>query len=170
MPTSCAGPARLDDARGFAARREVDDAGPATTMNRLYVVEPTMTLTGAAADHRLAVASRDVALFAQAIAAELKVGNQATAGEPKLPERIAGHAGWIGALARDLTAHRGKSLVVAGETQPAEVHALAHLINHALGNIGKTVDFIARVDAGPADQIGSLRELVRDTNAGWSRR
>ncbi len=38
-------------------------------MNRLYVVEPTLTLTGAAADHRLAVASRDVALFAQAIAA-----------------------------------------------------------------------------------------------------
>ena len=47
-----------------------------------------------------------------------------------------------------------------------EVHALAHLINHALGNVGKTVEFIARVDAGPADQIGSLRELVRDMNAG----
>ncbi len=73
---------------------------------------------------------------------------------------------WITALARDLAAHRGKSLVIAGETQPAEVHALAHLINHSLGNAGKTVDFIARVDAGPADQIASLRELVRDMNAG----
>ena len=57
------GPGRLGDARGFATRRKVGDAGPATTMNRLYVVEPTMTLTGAAADHRLAVASGDVVLL-----------------------------------------------------------------------------------------------------------
>jgi MoCo/4Fe-4S cofactor protein with predicted Tat translocation signal len=160
------GPGRLQDARGFAARREVADAGSGTTMNRLYVVEPTLTLTGAAADHRLAVASRDVGQFAQAIAAELKVGDPSAAGEHKLPGHIADHAGWIGALARDLAAHRGKSLVVAGETQPPEVHALAHLINHALGNVGPTVNFIARVDAGPADQIGSLRELVKDANAG----
>ena len=41
-----------------------------------------------------------------------------------LPHELAGHAAWIGALARDLAAHRGKSVVIAGETQPAEVHAL----------------------------------------------
>ena len=69
-------------------------------------------------------------------------------------------------VARDLNANRGKSLVIAGETQPAEVHALAHLINHSLGNIGKTVEFFPRADAGPADQIGSLRELARDIEAG----
>ena len=34
------------------------------------------------------------------------------------------------------------------------------LINHALGNVGKTVEYLAPVDAGPADQVGSLRELV----------
>lgn len=160
------GPGRLKDAREFAGRREVDLAGPEAKMNRLYVVEPTMTLTGAAADHRLAIASRDVVLFAHAIAAELKVGDLASTGERKLPATIAGHARWIAALARDLAEHRGNSLIVAGDTQPAEVHALAHLMNHALGNTGKTVEFIARVDAGPADQIGSLRELVHDANAG----
>ena len=147
-------------------RREVDDVHPGATMNRLYVVEPTLTLTGAAADHRLAVASRDVALFAQAIAAELKVGEAAPAAAPTLPARLAGHAGWIKALARDLAAHRGKSLVVAGETQPAEVHAIAHLINHTLGNVGKTVDFVARVEAGPADQVASLAELAKDARSG----
>ena len=141
---------------GSPRRREVGDARAGSTMNRLYVVEPTLTLTGAAADHRLAVASRDVAQIAQAIAVELKVATRPPPGSRSCPERIAAHAGWIGAVARDLAAHRGKSLVIAGETQPPEVHALAHLINHALGNIGKTVDFIARVDAGPADQIGSL--------------
>jgi molybdopterin-containing oxidoreductase family iron-sulfur binding subunit len=129
-------------------------------MNRLYVVEPTLTLTGAAADHRLAIAARDVAAFAQAIAARLGVG------EHKLPERLGAFAHWIDALARDLAAHRGTSLVIAGETQTPEVNALACLINHALGNVGKTVEFIPRVDAAPPEQIGSLRELVKDMNAG----
>jgi MoCo/4Fe-4S cofactor protein with predicted Tat translocation signal len=154
------GPGRLNDARGFATRREIGDASSGSTMNRLYVVEPTLTLTGAAADHRLAIAARDVPLFAQAIAGELGGSGH------KLPERIAEHAGWISALARDLSAHRGKCLVIAGETQPPEVHALANLINQSLGNVGKTVDLVDRVDAGPADQIESLRELVRDMNAG----
>ena len=34
------------------------------------------------------------------------------------------------------------------------------LINHALGNVGKTVEFLPRSTPGPADQVGSLRELV----------
>ncbi len=156
------GPGRLKDARAFAKRREVGDAQAATSMNRLYVVECTPTLTGAAADHRLAVPARDVALFAKGIAAALGIGEPS----PVVTRHLAGHARWISALVHDLEANRGKSLVVAGDTQPAEVHALAHLINNALGNIGKTVEFVARVDAGPVDQMGSLRELVRDANAG----
>ena len=79
---------------------------------------------------------------------------------------LAGRAGWIKALAGDLLKAKGKSLVIAGDTQPPEIHALVHLINHNLGNIGKTVEFLARVDAGPVDQVGSLRELVRDMNTG----
>ena len=53
-----------------------------------------------------------------------------------------------------------------GDTQPKEVHALAHLINHALGNVGKTVEYLPRIDEGPADQVGSLRELIDDIDAG----
>ena len=83
-----------------------------------------------------------------------------------IPEYLAAHAPWIKALARDLTANRGKSLVIAGESQPAEVHTVAHLINHSLGNIGKTVEFFPRADAGPSDQLGSLKELVRDIASG----
>jgi len=160
------GPGRLKDARAFAARREAGDAQPPTAMNRLYVVECTPTLTGAAADHRLAVPARDVAFFARAIAAALGIGEPAPGVDRTLPDPLAAHSRWITALVRDLEANRGKSLVVAGLTQPSEVHVLAHLINHALGNVGRTVEFVARVDAGPVDQAGSLRELVRDMNAG----
>ena len=69
-------------------------------------------------------------------------------------------------MARDLKGAGGRGLVIAGDTQPKEVHALAHLINHALGNVGKTVEYLPRIDEGPADQVGSLRELAGDIDAG----
>jgi molybdopterin-containing oxidoreductase family iron-sulfur binding subunit len=157
------GPARLRHARGFTSRREDSQPRP---MNRLYVVECTPTLTGAAADHRLALPARDVVLVARAIARSLGIGASRPPAEARLPERIAGHAKWIAALVRDLEANRGQCVVLAGDSQPAEVHALAHLINHTLGNIGKTVEFLPRVDFGPTDQGGSLRELARDIDSG----
>jgi molybdopterin-containing oxidoreductase family iron-sulfur binding subunit len=156
------GPAKLRNTRGFASRRGAGGDPAAAAMNRLYVVESTPTLTGAAADHRLPLAARDVVYFARALATVLKIGEPV----PSAELRLNAHERWIAALARDLDGHRGKSLIIAGQTQPAEVHALAHRINHALGNTGKTVEFIARADAGPADQTGSLRELVRDADAG----
>ena len=57
-------------------------------------------------------------------------------------------------------------MVIPGEGQTKEVQALAHLMNHALGNVGKTVDYLPRLDEGPADQVASLRELAEDINAG----
>jgi molybdopterin-containing oxidoreductase family iron-sulfur binding subunit len=160
------GPARLTDARAFTTHREDSSRRQHPGMSRLYVVECTPTLTGAAADHRLALPARDVAFVAQAIARSLGIGGADPSAEPRLPDRLAGHALWIAALVRDLQASRGKSLVLAGETQPAQVHALAHLINHALANVGKTVEFLPRVDAGPSDQAGSLRELAHDIESG----
>ena len=138
-------------------------------MNRLYVAESTPSLTGALADHRLPIASRDVQLLADVLAKAIKPGDAPSSDDLIIPKyrHPSAHAGWIQeALARDLKSSAGKSLLIAGETQPAEVHALAHLINHSLGNIGKTVDFHPRADAGPADQIGSIRELARDIEAG----
>ena len=118
-------------------------------------------LTGAAADHRLAVASRDVALVAQAIAAELKVGDM-----PPLRAQSAGRhrrACKLDPAVAAIWPPTGASVwsSPARRSRPRFTR-LRISINHALGNIGKTVDFIARVDAGPADQIGSLRELVND--------
>ena len=136
-------------------------------MNRLYAIECTPTITGASADHRLPLPARDVAAIARAIAGAVGIGGPHRARRDRtLPDRLAQHNGWIGAMARDLKAAGGKGLVIAGDPQPPEVHALAHLINHALGNVGKTVEFLPRVDEGPADQVGSLRELIRDIDAG----
>ncbi len=80
------GPGRLKDARAFASRREVEPevrafiggpaepAGRAPAMNRLYAIECTPTITGASADHRLAVSARDVDPIARVIARGVGVG------------------------------------------------------------------------------------------------
>ena len=75
-------------------------------------------------------------------------------------------AGWVSAVARDLQEHRGKSLVVAGQSQPPEVHVLAHLINHSLGNLNETVTFYPSWHHGPLNQLDSLSELTRDLHRG----
>ena len=53
-----AGPGAVRYARDFANKRRV--TGPESTMNRLYVVESTPTVTGAMADHRLPLRARDL--------------------------------------------------------------------------------------------------------------
>ncbi len=102
------------------------------TMNRLYVVEALMTLTGVNADHRLRVPANAVAQIAEALAAAVKGGSVSA-----LPAGI--DPKWVTECAKDLAANKGQSLVVAGYGQPLAVHLLAHAINAALGNIGKTV-------------------------------
>ena len=73
---------------------------------------------------------------------------------------------WVAAVAKDLQAHRGSSLVIAGDAQPPAVHALAHAMNEALGNAGRTVVYTDPVEAAPVDQLQSLRDLAAEMNAG----
>src|ERR1700729_4169599 len=54
----------------------------------------------------------------------------------------------------------------AGEEQPPAVHALAHAMNAALGNVGKTVYYTEPLEANPVNEMESLRDLVNDINAG----
>ncbi|HEY7292406.1 MAG TPA: TAT-variant-translocated molybdopterin oxidoreductase [Vicinamibacterales bacterium] len=153
------GPGGLRYARDFAARRRPEDAA---RMNRLYSVETMPTSTGSKADHRLPLRPSHVRTFALAVAARVGVAGLPT--DQSLPTQIP--AKFVEAVAKDLAAHRGRCLVVAGETQPPEVHALAHAMNHALGNVGATVRYTATAEAEPVDQLASLRDLVADMNAG----
>jgi molybdopterin-containing oxidoreductase family iron-sulfur binding subunit len=97
-------------------------------MNRLYVIESTPSITGAMADHRLRLPARAIEDAAFALAQRLTSSESAPARESGSDAT----ARFLDALARDLLGHRGSSLVMAGDAQPARVHALAHLINTAL--------------------------------------
>jgi MoCo/4Fe-4S cofactor protein with predicted Tat translocation signal len=155
-----AGPGHVRYAREFSRRRDLGD-GPSSRLNRLYVVEAMPTSTGSVADHRLPLRASEIEGFARQLAVAIGVNVQTgSAPAGAVP------ADWTAALGRDLTAHRGTSLVIAGEQQPAFVHALAHAMNSALGNVGKTVVYTDPIEANPVNELESLRDLVNDLNAG----
>ncbi len=141
-------------AREFAKGRRVtkkDDP-----MNRLYVAESALTLTGSMADHRLRLASSHILAFAAALAE--KITGDATFA--KLAQGLDAKPEWLAECAADLADHKGSSLVVAGAHQPAAVHAIAYAINAALGNIGRTVDFV-EISAEPVASISELSSAIK---------
>ena len=151
-----AGPASVRYARDFAGKRRVRQGK--TDMNRLYVIEATPSVTGSMADHRLPLRPSEIPHFTGAIAAKIGLSVQSSTDAQR--------SQWIDALVRDLQKHRGSSLVLAGGQQPAVVHAMAHAMNQALENVGKTVVYTDPIEANPVDQLASLRDLVKDMEAG----
>lgn len=154
-------PGSVRYAHDFMDRRSV--RSDRASMNRLYAVESMPTITGAMADHRLALRPSEIVNFAQALAGGIGVpgiSSSAKMGGGEVQSR------WIHAIAKDLREHHGSSLIVPGDQQPAAVHALAHAMNAALGNVGKTLVYTASVEASPTNQTDTLRELVADMDAG----
>jgi molybdopterin-containing oxidoreductase family iron-sulfur binding subunit len=149
-------PGSLRYARDYAAKRRITGAKP--EMNRLYVIESTPTITGANADHRWSLRPSEIPGVTQALASLVGV-NTGSAAQPAAPE-------WLAAVARDLQQHQGASIVMPGRFASPGVQALAHAMNEALGNVGKTVFYTDPIEAESVDQTQSLRELVNDIDAG----
>jgi MoCo/4Fe-4S cofactor protein with predicted Tat translocation signal len=155
--------------RDFAARRNPD-----ANINRLYVVESTPSSTGMKADHRLPLRAADVEWFTRSLAASF--GIDAGVSNPQSVDRsvdigkvnleVDKHKDFVASVSRDMQAHRGSSLIVAGDHQPPVVHALAHAINQKLGNVGSTVLYTDPVDANTVNRNESLHLLVEDIRAG----
>jgi molybdopterin-containing oxidoreductase family iron-sulfur binding subunit len=120
---------------GFAAKRRLQRANE--PMNRLWVLEGAMTLTGAKADHRFPVPPSGAAGVAFALAKGLrdKHGVALPAGVD-LPPAAGVPAGiparaW-NALLADLRKAGPQALVLCGDAMPAEAHQAVHLLNAML--------------------------------------
>jgi molybdopterin-containing oxidoreductase family iron-sulfur binding subunit len=173
------GPAHLRYTRDFAERRTsgapaagekapaTGEKAPATgekapaagkqTMNRLYAFESSPGITGAKADHRIAMRPADITRLALAIASRLGIP---TGGQGPLQEY------WFDPMVRDIESRPGASVVIAGPTQPPFVHALVHAINDKLRNTGKTVVYTEPAEVQVTEQAASLRELVQEMQSG----
>jgi anaerobic selenocysteine-containing dehydrogenase len=112
------------------------------------------------ADHRWALGPQRLEAFARGVARALGVAVNGEAAAPGVDQRA------VVAVARDLQNHRGRGIVIAGEQQPAVLHALAHAMNQVLGNAGATVIHIEPVEAQPVDHGESMHELGRAMEAG----
>jgi Fe-S-cluster-containing dehydrogenase component len=152
-------PGAVRNARLFAAGRRLESAS--SDMNRLYVVESTLSTTGANADHRLRLPSSDVLAYATALAHELiskglsELGSVApSAGPVEVPSP------WLEKVAEDLANHRGQAVVVAGSRQPAALHALAAAINAALGANGRVLQYVDVVDTEEGEPLADLAAFV----------
>jgi len=123
---------------------------------RIYAVEPSWTLTGALADHRLALRPeliRNVTIeVARAVGASLPQADIPAEAEQ-----------FVKAVAQDLRVRRGTALAVAGPRQPPEVHALCHWIN---AQLAAPIDFIPPVDPFDKGHAESLLTLAADVHAG----
>jgi len=160
-------PDHLRLTREFTKGRKVLSAADTKEMNRLYSVESDLTLTGAAADHRLRLSSSQMVAFASSIAAEVLSLTEKTNSTviEKLKERTAKaglNSSWCKEAATDLVNHKGESLVVAGNHLPEEVHVLAYAINQALEANGKTVKYTEL----PADESSDISKLAKAVEAG----
>jgi MoCo/4Fe-4S cofactor protein with predicted Tat translocation signal len=154
--------------RDFASRRHLRGEAGDRAMNRLYVAEPSPTVTGANADHRLPAARGDIPDLAVALAAELGLAIEGSGGGgvPASAGLTAIQRRWISAAANDLRQQRGASIVLAGPAQPPWVHALALAINAYLENVGKSVVAIEPVEATFGEGPGTLAELSTAMAAG----
>ena len=145
-------PGQLRYARDFASRR---NPVRAERMSRAYAIEPTPTLVGVAADHRFIAGPREIGRIVPALAAAV-LRSETPADMP----------GWFAPLVADMKATHGRVLVHAGPGQPAEIHALVHAMNEALGGRGATYALIEPVEVDPVDQAASLHGLMDDMGAG----
>ena len=153
--------------RDFARGRKIespDKAQGEDLINRLYLVESLMTLTGVNADHRLRVPPSAVLPVAAALAAEIipQGGGELATALAALGKPAGVDAKWISECAKDLRAHAGKCVVLAGQRQPVAVHVLAQAMNAALGNVGRTVEF----HEAPVPQEGTIADLAQMLNRG----
>ena len=146
------GPDQIANARAWSERRRQ------SPMQRMYAVEVSPTISGAMADARAAAGPRDLALAARAIAAAL--GGSGGGESPSLPPEL---ARLVADAARDLRAARGRALVLAGDGQPAAVHAFAAWAN---GVLAAPIDHIAPVDPNPTPHAAGLAALAGDMHAG----
>jgi molybdopterin-containing oxidoreductase family iron-sulfur binding subunit len=157
-------PSSLRYTRAFAARRRMTAANPA--LNRLYMLEPTPTVTGTMADHRLPASPARLAVIVRAIAAALGVSDTAA---PAGDELTARELEFVRHAARDLRAPGRTAVCLTGPEMDDAVHHLVAAINSRISAgsapLRPPPRPTVRSDADPR-AAGTLRELTTSLEAG----
>ena len=154
-----------DDPEAIAAfTRQRRPDSPVASMNRLWVFEGPLSLTGANADQRFAVRPSRIAGLAFALARELHdrhgIALPPGVAAPDIPKDLPSQAGianqaWDKLLV-DLATARTKAVVLCGEAMPADAHVAAHLLNAMLGSVA--------VEHRPSEALATLKDVQAVVN------
>ncbi|MEM9663150.1 MAG: TAT-variant-translocated molybdopterin oxidoreductase [Planctomycetota bacterium] len=156
--------ASLKNSRGFGAARRLDSTSD--TMCRIYAAECNYTPLGGMADHREVVAPSRLPVVVVEIAKRVLA---ATGADVDLLRRLNAwdarggspvSVEWLDAVAEDLVEAGGRGVLIAGQTLPAEAHALVAAVNRALGAVGTTVSYVPLDPEAGKDGVGEIAELV----------
>ncbi|HUI65801.1 MAG TPA: 4Fe-4S dicluster domain-containing protein, partial [Bacteroidota bacterium] len=132
----------VEQIRQFASRRDIQNV---EDFSRLYCVEGAVSLTGANADYRLRLRPDAQLEFVCAILNEIGPVRSAASLDAHLPPQASAitlsdfasrHGLSIEILMRlvdDLLEHRARSVIIAGNTLPVEVHIAVNYLNELLG-------------------------------------
>jgi Fe-S-cluster-containing dehydrogenase component/anaerobic selenocysteine-containing dehydrogenase len=160
----------------FSRRRTMAHSGD--TMNRLWVLEGGMTLTGANADQRLQVRPSQMAtlvftlvrLLNETHSIPLPMDLKIEDFQAFTLERAANIQGIEAAELRLLAADLGKAqqsaLVMAGAALPPEAQAACHILNTMLGAAGNTMEMEAAPTSPDLLTLQELRNLLQEASSG----
>ncbi len=165
-----ADPNAVHYARQFANHRS--PTGP--WMNRLYSVEAQYSVTGSAADFRLALQSMQIPILMKKLEAAIDVGTivpdrdyEAAYNTLPAADKIQRA---IEAMASDLLSNKESAVLAVGSHHSMAVQIAALRINAKLGNIGKTVQLIetpSELHGVETIKLDSFVSNAADYNALW---
>ncbi len=150
------GPHQARNARCWSQRRKAYRDGDGAC--RLFVAEPTPTLTGAKAERRLVVSTGRIAELI--VALERMIGGETG----DIARLDADERQWLERAAAAIHSRPTNSLVTIGANHPPPVQALALRLNSKLKSTA--VQFTAPIAASAEDGAVSLVQLAGDMAAG----
>jgi len=145
----------VEFSRGYARGRKINEKNP--TLSKHYQFESLYSMTGGNADDRYTHRPSETGAVALALLAAVGGGAGGSALDSKL---MAG----IKKAASDLTANKGKSLVVCGSNDP-NVQIVVAAINQAIGANGTTIDWSSPIQWKQGID-SEMVSLVEDMNTG----
>ena len=162
--------------RDFAARRS--PARSSDAMNRLWVIEGGLSLTGSNADQRLQARPSGIASVAFSLIRLLHVSHSVALPAGLRPQdlrafdpdetarRLGADPSVLRLLAADLARTPGASLVLAGPALPPEAHVACRLLNIMLQAEGNTLDSCEMAGMPRLAATGALRDILAEAADG----
>ncbi len=123
--------------------------------SRMWSFESSYSVTGAAGDVRIPVAPSQMSALLKTIAAE--IGIELENALVDLDSQLKEHVHQLG---KELKRLGAASLLVAGPSQPVEIHAIVHTINQFLGSVGTTVHYTQEPLAENNSSVESIAVLA----------